>query len=90
MPDQPTPPTDPAARIAELEAEVARLKVAQELIAAERDLFKEIARTPRPTEDPYTTPTPEEVHELMHGPKSSVSLRDVIAEFDRQHDGVES
>jgi hypothetical protein len=45
VPDRPTPPPDPAARIAELEAEVARLKVAAGLIAPEREMFKKIARS---------------------------------------------
>ena len=66
--------TDQTARIAELEAEVARLE-------AERDAFKLLAaEATQPDEDVYTTPMEEEVDEMFNAPRGK-PLDDILAEF---------
>ena len=71
---------DLTARVAELEAEVARLE-------AERDAFKLLAaEATQPDDDAYTTPTAEEVHEMFNAPRGK-PLDDILAEFGL--DGVE-
>jgi hypothetical protein len=63
-------------RVAELEAELQRAK-------HERDLFKRTAYTVLRTHDPYTTPTPEELHDMMHAPRGE-PLADIIAAAARE------
>ena len=74
MPDTPTP--DPAARIAELEAKVARLTY-------ERNLLKSIVEAKPPGEDQLPELTEEEILEAMHGPRGK-SLEEILAEHERR------
>jgi hypothetical protein len=60
-----------AHRVAELEAELQRTK-------QERDLFKQTAYTVLHRNDPYTTPTAEELYDMMHAPRGE-PLADIIA-----------
>ncbi|MFY7953645.1 MAG: hypothetical protein ACOVT5_14165 [Armatimonadaceae bacterium] len=73
MPDQ---PTDPAARIAELEAEVARLK-------QDRNLLKSIVEAKPPGADQLPELTEEEILDAMHGPRGK-SLDEILAEHERR------
>lgn len=76
MSDQPIPPPDPAARIAELEAKVARLTY-------ERDLLKSIVSAKPPGGLPdWGDVTDEEIHEAVHGPRG-ISWRELLAEFEQ-------
>jgi hypothetical protein len=79
MPDMPTPQPDPAARIAELEAELAR-------VTLERDIYKDGVRLYLGKDDPEYDLTPEEVEDMLHGPRGE-PLRDIVAEFERKLGG---
>jgi hypothetical protein len=79
MPDTPLPP-DAAARIAELEAKVARLTY-------ERDLLKSIACAKPPGADQLPDLTEEEILDAMHGPRGK-SLDEIIAEHERKLGGA--
>ena len=76
MSDSSIPPTDPAARLAELEAELNRVK-------AERDLYKSAAYTFLHENDPYRSFTPDEVQDMLHGPRGE-PLLGIVAEFERK------
>jgi hypothetical protein len=76
MPDNPLPAEQLARRVAELEAELQRTK-------QERDLFKATAYTVLRQYDPYTTPTAEELHDMMHAPRGE-PLADIIAAAERE------
>jgi transposase-like protein len=75
MPDQPTPPVDPAARIAELEAKLAR-------VTAERDMLKKFACAPSEEFSDWDV-TEEEVQDAMHGPRGR-PLIEIIQEHKRK------
>ena len=79
MPDQPTPSIDPTARIAELEAEVARLTY-------ERNLLKSIVSTRPLGDDGLPELTEDDFIAAMQNP-SSASLEDLIAECRRKVEG---
>jgi hypothetical protein len=76
MPDQPTPPTNLAARVAELEATVAQL-------TRERDMLKSIVSAKPPGGDPFPPLTEEEVLDAIHGPQG-MPLENLIAEYKRK------
>ncbi|MCU0703979.1 MAG: hypothetical protein MUF18_08390 [Fimbriiglobus sp.] len=65
-----------ARRVAELEAELLKTK-------QERDLYRETVYTVFRQHDPYTTPTAEELHDMMHAPRGE-PLADIIAAVERQ------
>jgi hypothetical protein len=69
-------PEELAARLAAIEAELIRVR-------AERDLYKSSAYLHLNRHDPYRTPTPEEVQEMISAPRGE-SLRDIVAEFERK------
>ncbi len=71
----PTPP-DPTDRLAELEAELARVKT-------ERDIYKAAAYEVLHLSDVYRPLTPEEVEEMLHAPRGQ-SLKEIVAEFERE------
>lgn len=72
----PETPESLAARLAAVEAELLRVK-------AERDLYKSSANYLLYSPDPYRTPTPEEVEEMISAPRGE-PLRDIIAEVERK------
>ncbi len=72
----PETPESLAARLAAVEAELLRVK-------AERDLYKSSANYLLYGPDPYRTPTPEEVEEMISAPRGQ-PLRDIIAEVERK------
>ena len=67
---------DPTVKLAGLEAELNRVK-------AERDFYKSSANYLLYGADPYRTPTPEEVQEMMTAPRGE-PLADIVAEFERR------
>ena len=69
-------PQDPGERLAGLEAELNRVK-------AERDFYKSSANYLLYGPDPYRTPTPDEVREMMTAPRGE-PLGDIVAEFERK------
>ena len=69
-------PEELVARLAAVEAELNRVK-------AERDFYKSSANYLLYGPDPYRTPTPEEVQEMMTAPRGE-PLRDIVAEFERK------
>ena len=69
-------PEELAGRLAAVEAELNRVK-------AERDFYKSSANYLLYGPDPYRTPTPEEVHEMMTAPRGE-PLADIVAEFERK------
>jgi hypothetical protein len=71
----PTPP-DPADRLAELEAELARVKF-------ERDLYKSAIAHTYDIADAYRSLTPEELDDMLHGPRGQ-PLKEIIAEFEQR------
>lgn len=71
-----TPPADAAARIAALEAELAR-------VTFERDALKSTTYALLERLFPYRTPTPEEIQEMMHGPRGE-SLAEIVSEYESQ------
>jgi hypothetical protein len=79
MSDQPTPPTDPAARIAELEAKLAR-------VTYERNLLKSIVTAKPPGGSADWDVTEEEIQEAVHGPRG-ISWRELLAEFEQKPEG---
>lgn len=79
MPDQPTPPVDPTARIAELEAEVARLTY-------ERNLLKSIVSTRPLGDDGLPELTEEDFLAAMREPPGP-SLIEIIEEHERKLGG---
>jgi hypothetical protein len=76
MPDNPSTVERLASRVAELEAELSKTK-------QERDLFKATAYTVLRQNDPYTTPTAEELHDMLHAPRGE-PLADIIAAAERE------
>lgn len=79
VPDQPTPPPDLAARIAELEATVAQL-------TRERDMLKKFACAPSEEFSDWDV-TEEEVQDAMHGPRGR-PLIEIIEEHKRKLGGA--
>ena len=71
----PTPP-DPADRLAELEAELVRVKT-------ERDLYKAAAYETFHRDHPIPDLTPEEMEDAISGPRGQ-PLKEIVAEFERQ------
>lgn len=71
MPENPSTVEQLEKRVAELEAELNRAK-------QERDLFKATAYSVLRQNDPYTTPTAEELHDMLHAPRGE-PLADIIA-----------
>lgn len=74
----PDMPPDPAARIAELEAELARM-------TWERDMYRDDANSYRP--HPFAelpTPNLADIHELMLEPQGGETIMDIIAEYERR------
>lgn len=84
MSDQLPSPVDSAARIAELEAEVVRLKAEIEWLVKDRKTLKSLACAKPPDWEAYPPVTEEEIYEAMHGPRSEMSLLDIIAEHKRK------
>jgi hypothetical protein len=72
-------PAELSARVVELEAELARVR-------AERDLFRSTAYSLFHRHDPYTTPTAEELYDMLHAPRGE-PLHDILAEYDRTPGG---
>lgn len=74
----PRPPAgDPAKRLAELEAELAKTR-------AERDEYKAAAYSFLGQLIPYEPMTEEEAYELIHAPPGP-PIRELIAELERTH-----
>jgi len=71
----PTPP-DPAERLAELEAELARVKT-------ERDLYKAVIAQVYDITDAYRPLTPAELDDMLHGPRGQ-PLQEIVAEFEQR------
>ncbi len=69
-------PEELAARLVAVEAELIRVR-------AERDFYKSSANYLLYGPDPYRTPTPEEVREMMTAPRGE-PLADIVAEFERR------
>lgn len=86
MPDQPTPPADPAARIAELEAKLAEVTAERDWLAENRKLLKSIACAPPADLGAIPPVTEEELHDAMHGPRGR-SLIEIIEEHERKLEG---
>lgn len=75
---------DPAARIAELEAEVARLREENDWLHKQRKVLKSLACAKPPDWEAYLPPvTDEEIYEAMHGPRGK-SLDELLAEFEQK------
>lgn len=70
------PNPDLVRRLAELEAELARVR-------AERDEYKQSVHSLLNHVMPCDPPTPEEIHDMRYGPRGA-SIREVLAEFERQ------
>ena len=71
----PTPP-DPADRVKELEAELARVKT-------ERDIYKAAAYEVYRPHNPIPDPTEEEIADALTGPRGQ-PLLEIVAEFERR------
>ena len=77
------PVPDPMQRIAELEAELARVKEDRDM--QKMTLYK-LVQIPPEWEKPMTL---DEVHEMMNTPNAG-SIEDIIAEIDRELNSRES
>lgn len=75
MPEN-TPTPDLLARIAALEAELARVKT-------ERDIYKADVYATIRKDDPEYTLTEEEIQDALHGPRGQ-PLLDIVSEFERE------
>lgn len=69
-----------------LRGEVERLRRELARVSAEAAEYKRAAYRLLGELEPYTRPTDEELHELMHGPRGE-PLRDVLAEYERRLGG---
>jgi hypothetical protein len=72
-----------ASAVERLESRVAELEAALQKVQRERDLYRETVYTVFRQNDPYTTPTPEELHDMMHAPRGE-PLADIIAAAARE------
>ena len=81
MSEEATPdPAELARRLAALEAELAKVR-------AERDEFKKSTYSLLHQIVPYKPITPEELHDMLHGPRCPETITGIIAELEREIEG---
>lgn len=69
--------------VADLKREVERLRTQLAKTTTEAEMYRRAAYAMLEKIDPYVSPTEEELSDLMHGPRGR-SIRDIIAEFERE------
>ena len=78
MPENPT-----SAEVEQLRQQIAELQKQLETTRAQRDEFKSMAYEMLEKLDPYVPPTPEELQDMLHGPRGQ-SILEIVAEFEKE------